>query len=367
MGELWEALSHSLRSLMNTHPLFVITVVLFFEELGVPSPMPGDVLMLLAGVRARQGYYPLWVVLLVQELATIAGTTGLYLFSRRFGRSLVARYGWLLHLGPENLARAEGAIARSGGWAVVVGRLLPGLRIATPIAAGVLGMPLRQFLPAIATGAFLYIAFFTVLGFVFGSAALTTIERVALPTGALVSLAFAISFFLLIRRIMHALPASARRGRGHAVASRLDGLVAGVVALLATNGIVGIGIFVLRLLGYEASVIATDVGTGLRLVLGWPVFLAVASLLGVFDERLGVERLPRLARILVAAGLPLAVILLIALPLAGFNLIRLTVRDGEVLIVIETIRWLAFGVALSELLPLDAKVHQVRPALTEAA
>ena len=106
MDELWVELSDSLSSVMSTHPLVVIGTVIFFEELGVPSPIPGDVLMMLAGVGARQGSYPLWLVLLVQELATIAGTAGLFLFSRRFGRALVTRYGWILHLGPENLARA---------------------------------------------------------------------------------------------------------------------------------------------------------------------------------------------------------------------------------------------------------------------
>src|SRR5881227_1072914 len=72
---LWDALSHSLRSLMNTHPLVVIAAILFFEELGVPSPLPGDVMMMLAGVRAAQGSHPLWAALLVQELATVAGAT----------------------------------------------------------------------------------------------------------------------------------------------------------------------------------------------------------------------------------------------------------------------------------------------------
>ena len=38
----WEALNHALRTLLDTHPLVVIAVILFFEELGVPSPLPGD-------------------------------------------------------------------------------------------------------------------------------------------------------------------------------------------------------------------------------------------------------------------------------------------------------------------------------------
>src|SRR6185437_6118625 len=50
----------------------------------------------------------------------------------------VERYGRFIHLGPETLARMEGKIQRRGGWAIVLGRIVPGLRIVTPIAAGVL-------------------------------------------------------------------------------------------------------------------------------------------------------------------------------------------------------------------------------------
>ena len=164
MSELWAALSHSVRALLETHPLWAIAAILFVEELGIPSPLPSDVLMLLAGVQARAGTFPLWVALLVQEAATMAGTTGLFLFSRRFGRAAVARYGWLLHLGPASLARAEAALQRSGGRAILLGRLVPGLRIVTPIAADVCGTPLRQFLPAVAVGALLYILAFTPYG-----------------------------------------------------------------------------------------------------------------------------------------------------------------------------------------------------------
>ena len=277
MNGLWEALSHSLRALLDTHPLAVIGAVLFGEELGVPSPLPGDALMLLAGARARQGDFPLWAALVVQELATLAGTAGLYRFSRRFGRALVARYGWVLHLGPEQLARAEAAIGRAGGRAVALGRLIPGLRIATPIAAGTLGLPARTYLPAVAAGAFLYLLAFNLLGYWAGPAALAAFERLALPTGALLQLALVALCFALLRRVRRELPAFRRAGRGRALTARLDGVLAGVVALLATNGGIGVATFALRLAGHAVPTAAGAGGTGLHLLLGWPLFLAAAG------------------------------------------------------------------------------------------
>jgi membrane protein DedA with SNARE-associated domain len=359
MSELWAALSHSVRALIVAHPLWAIGMLLFVEELGIPSPIPSDVMMLLAGVQARAGTFPLWAALLVQEAVTLAGTTGLFLFSRRFGRAAVARYGWLLHLGPASLARAEEALQRSGGRAIVIGRLVPGLRIVTPIAAGVCGVPLRQFLPAVAVGALLYILTFNLLGFVVGPVALDLLERVAPPMGALGALVAVALAVFLIRNMKRELPTLARGRSGAAVAARLDGLLAGVLALLATNGLVGVATFIARPFDLALPLGTEEVGTGLRLLLGGPVFLFAASILGVIDERLGTERLPWLARSVILAGGPLLLTLALAL-LAGRGVIPLATRDGGALVAVEVVRWVAFGVALGELLPLDARLHQVR-------
>jgi len=363
MSELWAALSHSVRALLETHPLWAIAVILGAEELGIPSPLPSDVLMLLAGVQARAGTFPLWAALLVQEAATLAGTTGLFLCSRRFGRAAVARYGWLLHLGPASLARAEDALRRSGGRALLLGRLIPGLRIVTPIAAGVAGVGLRDFLPAVAVGALLYILAFTLLGFVVGAAALALLERIAPPLGALAALAAVALAVFLIRNLKRALPTLARGRGGAAVAARLDGLLAGLLALLATNGLVGVAAFVARPFGVP-PLGAEEVGTGLRLLLGGPVFLLAASVLGAVDERLGTGRLPWLARSVALAGGPLLLTLALAL-LAGRGVVPLATRDGGALVAVEVLRWATFGVALGELLPLDARLHQV-PGAAEA-
>jgi membrane protein DedA with SNARE-associated domain len=332
--------------------------VLFFEELGVPSPLPGDVLMIVAGVGVRQGRYSLATVLLVQQLATLAGTTGLYYLSRRFGRALVTRYGRFLHLGPERLARAEAAIQRSGWRAIFVGRLIPGLRIVTPLAAGVLGVPFRVFLPSLAVSAFLYLLAYTLLGMLIGPAAVTFLERVSLPTGALVSLGGLAVVVYLARRLNQDLPATRPGVRRLATSPLLDGLLAGLAALLATNGIVGLLIFAARLLGNRVPVFATEAGTALRLLLGWPVFLLVTSLLAVLYDRLGIEYLPRPARIAIVAGIPLAVTLALAYPLMTHLAIDRSRQRIEVLAAIEALRWLAFGVALAEFLPLDTRLHQ---------
>jgi hypothetical protein len=64
----------------------------------------------------------------------------------------------------------------------------------------------------------------------------------------------------------------------------------------------------------------------------------------------------------VLAGAPLVLTLALALPLARGNLVALAEGEGAFLIAVEAVRWVAFGVALGELLPLDAALHRAPPA-----
>jgi len=61
------------------------------------------------------------------------------------GRPLVEKRGRWLHLGPENLDKAERWFARWGDWAVCLGRVTPVVRSFVSIPAGLARMPLGRF------------------------------------------------------------------------------------------------------------------------------------------------------------------------------------------------------------------------------
>ena len=61
------------------------------------------------------------------------------------GRPLIERHGRWLHLGPENVERAERWFQRWGDWAVFLGRVTPVVRSFVSIPAGVAKMPLLRF------------------------------------------------------------------------------------------------------------------------------------------------------------------------------------------------------------------------------
>src|SRR5690242_16461470 len=112
-------------------------------ESGVPIPVPGDFLMLKLGVRARDGALVLWQVNVAMEGGTVLGSSLLYLLAGRAGRGLVGALWSVYRHCPAQLDRAEAQLKRRGAMAVVLGRLLPGLRVVTAVACGVFRVPYR--------------------------------------------------------------------------------------------------------------------------------------------------------------------------------------------------------------------------------
>jgi membrane protein DedA with SNARE-associated domain len=324
---------------LDRHALLAAGVVVFVEEAGVPLPMlPGDLVMLLLGVRARQGLVPLWAALVVLQVATMAGATVLYALCRRAGRGLVLRYGRYLHLTPARLARAERWIERRGFLAVAVGRLLPGLRIATVVGCGVLGVPPRVFLPGLALGGFVYLLGYALLGYYAGPAALALVERVHLPAqlvGSLVGLAALLVWLARARRALARAAAPPRRHRRRV--RRRAGAAAGAVATLAATfaanalvhvaGPLGLDLLAPRELVDSATgrlAAAARAGDLVPLLLAVPAYAAVGVLWGaVYGDRVAARLrrrgLPDWGAGLAFAALPLAVALLVLLPALGLG------------------------------------------------
>ena len=154
--------------LVTRHSLIAICLAVFLEELGIPMPIPTDILIVFAGVAAGQSLsrLALWFVLL--SFASAIGSSGLYLAVRLGGRPLVERFGRYVHLGPEQLARAERLLRRSGWAGIALGRAIPGLRYVTVIACGLLRVSYFRYVTAHLVGSSVYIVVFLALGSIFG-------------------------------------------------------------------------------------------------------------------------------------------------------------------------------------------------------
>jgi membrane protein DedA with SNARE-associated domain len=386
----WDTVRTALQGFLDHHGVAAGFVLILIEEMGVPVPVPGDFLMLAIGAHAREGRLPLWQALLAMELATVIGASILYVVAARAGRTLVYRYGRFMHLTPERLDRAERWLQRRGTAAIVLGRITPGLRMATVIACGVFEVPFWRFIPSLALGGFLYILLYTLLGYFFGPAVLEVVEGVHLPLGLFGSL---IPLLLIVVWV-----ARARRGlrlARHTEASIVDrrhrwrdGAVAGglatVVSTLALNVVVHVsgdlallppGDLIEHARARFAVLAFVRVIGPVLLLAATPAFMAVGVLWGaVYAEWVEPHlHYPDWLSGISFALLPLGVALVIVLPIldgADPDLGPL----GPLATASEALRHLVYGAALGLIYPLRlARLPQLarrsapRPILTGAS
>jgi membrane protein DedA with SNARE-associated domain len=381
--EWWDTVRLSITAAIAQHGLLAGFLIVLVEEMGVPVPVPGDFLMIGLGVHARQGAVPLWQALLALEVATLVGGSILYFVSVRAGRDLVYRYGRYIHLTPARLDKAELWIGKHGPVAIVVGRVTPGLRMATVIAAGVFGVPYFKFLPSLALGGFLYIALYTLLGYFVGLPVLRAVESFHLPLGllgSLIPLAILIFWVVRARRGLHLRPAThadapdpKHRWRDGAIAGGL----ATVMSTLSMNVIVNVvgdlallepGGLVQRAQARLAVLAVVRVIGPVLLLLAVPAFMLVGVAWGaVYAQWIEPHmRVPDWLKGLAFALLPLAIALVVVLPLldgAAPDLGPL----GPLAAASEALRHACYGLALGAIYPLRlARFPRQRGAAPEA-
>jgi len=148
-------------------------LLLYIEESGVPLPIPGDVWVVYLGTHAAGSTGLLVAAWLAIIAAVVAGSSNLYLLSRRYGHRLIEhRLGRLLHLTPASLAAAERGMRRWGALMVIFGRHVPGFRIPITVVAGTLGLPYRTFAPSVAISSGIWAGVWLVLAVHFGAQAI---------------------------------------------------------------------------------------------------------------------------------------------------------------------------------------------------
>jgi membrane protein DedA with SNARE-associated domain len=235
----WDLIREVGDAFLLQHAVLASFAYLLLEEGGLPIPVPGDFLMLALGVRAREGSVVLWQVIAAMEAGTVLGSSLLYFVARRGGRGVVERCGPFIGIGAAQLDRAQTQLLRHGAFAVVLGRLLPGLRILTAIACGMFRVPYRVFLPAMSLGSLIYIVGYTALGYFAGPAVLGLFEALHLPLGLVGSggpLLLILAVLILVRRgLPHPLPRPALRTWQRTRVGLLAGLLATLGALFALD------------------------------------------------------------------------------------------------------------------------------------
>lgn len=137
------------------------------ESSGVP--FPGEALLLAAAAWAAARHHSIVLVILFGFVGATAGADIGYLLGYRGGRPFVERFGSLLHIRPDHIARSELFFARHGDKAVLGARFILGLRTWGSMLAGMSRMPFWRFQIFSALGGLLWASAVGIAGYLLGS------------------------------------------------------------------------------------------------------------------------------------------------------------------------------------------------------
>jgi membrane-associated protein len=169
---------------MNSLDLFVVQyglaalfVLLLIKTIGIPIPIPADLIILKAAARVAQGKLNVWQTFIAILVALVIGGLIQFLLARGPGRGLLYRFGRYIGLTTPRLYAASVRVKKGGALGICIAILVPGVRGATIAASGLADMPVRTFLPGLVVGSFLFLGLHFFLGYLGGSL-LSTIGHV---------------------------------------------------------------------------------------------------------------------------------------------------------------------------------------------
>ncbi len=159
----------NLEELIRWGGLTVLIIIVFAETgLLIGFFLPGDSLLITAGLIAAQGYLDIVVLNVSLILAAIIGDQVGYLFGKKTGPKLFNREKSLL-FDKDHLLKAKEFYEKYGGRAIIYARFVPFARTFAPIVAGVGQMNYRKFVTYNVFGGILWVASMTLLGYFFGN------------------------------------------------------------------------------------------------------------------------------------------------------------------------------------------------------
>ena len=166
--------------LVESGGLLLIAAIIFAETgLLVGFFLPGDTLLLTAGVFAAQGKLPLFWAIVLVVLASIAGNAVGYKIGQHGGKHIFTKSNGFLFR-KEYVERAETFYEKHGGKTILFARFIPIVRTFASVVAGIGKMNFNVFMGYNILGGILWGAGVVLLGFWFGSR-IPNIDHYLLP------------------------------------------------------------------------------------------------------------------------------------------------------------------------------------------
>jgi membrane-associated protein len=190
---------HSLDELVRWGGYVVLTAIVFTETgLLVGFFLPGDSLLITAGLVAATGHLNIWWLNGLLIVAAVVGDSVGYGIGRRLGPRLFTRPKSLL-FNPRHVERTRNFYERHGSRTIVIARFVPIVRTFAPVVAGVGQMEYRRFVFYNIAGGVAWVTSMTWAGYLLGQAMPDVGDHIHIVVGIVILLSLIPIFVELVR------------------------------------------------------------------------------------------------------------------------------------------------------------------------
>jgi membrane-associated protein len=178
----------------------LMLVAIVFAETGllIGFFLPGDSLLVSAGVFAAAGHLDIRLLLTLVTAAAIVGDQLGYYIGYRTGPRIFRREDSLFFK-RAHLVRAQRFYERHGGKTIILARFMPIVRTFAPVVAGVGQMDYRRFVSFNVIGGFLWVWSMSLLGYSLGQAVPNIDEHIHIVIAVVVFLSILPGVIELVR------------------------------------------------------------------------------------------------------------------------------------------------------------------------
>jgi membrane protein DedA with SNARE-associated domain len=132
---------------ITNYGYLAIFLIIFSQEIGIPNPVPNELVLMFTGFLAFKGILSLPIVILVTISADFIGTNILYFVFYYFGAYILQHKPRWLPISQKAIDKLSKRISTGGKWAIYVGRITPFIRGYTSVITGLLQIKPMIFLP----------------------------------------------------------------------------------------------------------------------------------------------------------------------------------------------------------------------------
>jgi membrane-associated protein len=160
--------AYTLDQLIQWGGYFLLVGIVFTETgLLVGVFLPGDSLLITAGLLAGMGSLNIWWLNALVIAAAILGDSTGYAIGRRLGPRIFTRPKSML-FNPKHVQRTQRFYEKYGAKTIVIARFVPIIRTFAPVLAGVGSMRYRRFLTYNVAGGIGWVVSMTLAGYLLG-------------------------------------------------------------------------------------------------------------------------------------------------------------------------------------------------------